>query len=219
MAHIKPIGIERALIVIRTVELETNLERAPLLPDILAPGLDVVFVGAAPSHSSAQCGHFYAGPTNKFWRLLHQAGFTPRLLRSEEDGEALRYGLGLTGIYKHIATSANHLLPMPGHDLRAALAAKMRACAPKFVCYNGKDVYHLCTGRVCMDWGEQAEQQDGARVFVVHSSSARADAWSRERLTLYQELRQLSASPSSNFAPIDSFVEWNGRQNGNECPF
>ena len=84
-----------------------------ILPDILAPGLDVIFVGAAPSRSSADIGHYYAGPTNKFWRLLSQAGFTPRLLRSEEDAEVLRYGVGLTGIYKHLSTSANHLLPAP----------------------------------------------------------------------------------------------------------
>ena len=44
----------------------------PILPDYLAPDLDVVFVGAAPSLSSEQVGHYYAGPTNKFWRLLHQ---------------------------------------------------------------------------------------------------------------------------------------------------
>src|SRR5262249_14669888 len=128
-----------------------------ILPDLLAPGLDVIFVGAAPSHSSAQVGHYYAGPTNKFWRLLSQASFTPRQLRSEEDTEVLRYGIGLTGIYRNLATSANHLLPVPTPEIRVALNAKLRRYAPRFVCYNGKDVYQLSTGRVCTDWGEQAE--------------------------------------------------------------
>ncbi len=75
------------------------------LPDILAPGLDVIFVGAAASHNSARAGHWYAGPTNKFWLLLAQSGFTPRQLRPEEDIEVLQYGLGLTCVFPHSATS------------------------------------------------------------------------------------------------------------------
>src|SRR4029453_3553278 len=102
--------------------------------------------------------------------------------RSEEDAEVLRCGVGLTGIYKHIATSANHLLPIPTAERRAALRDKLLHYAPRIVCYNGKDVYHLATGRVCTDWGEQEERLGASRVFVVHSSSARADFWGRERL-------------------------------------
>src|SRR5689334_2112333 len=82
-----------------------------LLSDILAPDLNVIFVGAAPSLHSARAGHWYAGPTNKFWLLLHQAGFTPRQLLPEEDEELLRYRLGLTCIHPHLSSSANHLLP------------------------------------------------------------------------------------------------------------
>lgn len=151
----------------------------------------MIFVGAAPSHSSADIGHYYAGPTNKFWLLLYQAGFTPRQLRSQEDAEVLRYGIGLTGIYKHLATSANHLLPTPSETLRAELRAKLLANAPRFICYNGKDVYQLCTGSVCTDWGAQEARLGSSRMYVVHSSSARADGWGQARLALYRELRTL----------------------------
>ncbi|HZO92022.1 MAG TPA: mismatch-specific DNA-glycosylase [Chthonomonadaceae bacterium] len=168
-----------------------NTDPAPLLPDLLAPGLDVIFVGAAPSLSAAASGHYYAGPTNRFWLLLYQAGFTPRQFRAEEDGEVLRYGIGLTGLFKHIASSANHLLPPPTETQRAHLREKLLAHAPGFVCFNGKDVYALATGRLCMDWGEQEERIGEARVYVVHSSSARADFWGRERLALYKELKEL----------------------------
>jgi TDG/mug DNA glycosylase family protein len=93
-------------------------ERTNILPDILAPGLDVIFIGAAPSHWSADAGHYYAGPTNKFWPVLHQSGFTPRRLRPEEDADVLHYGIGLTGIFKNLSTSANHLLPPPTPERR-----------------------------------------------------------------------------------------------------
>ncbi len=172
----------------------------PILPDMLVPGLDIVFVGAAPSLSSARVRHYYAGPTNKFWLLLHQAGFTPRQLRTEEDNEVLRYGIGLTGLYKGVSSSANHLLPPPTTQQRESLQRKLLECAPRFVCYNGKDVYQMATGKVCTDWGEQAvdrsltKSDDTApvktRIFVIHSSSARADGWGRDRLALYKELKQ-----------------------------
>ena len=164
---------------------------APILPDYLAPGLKVIFVGAAPSLSSAQVGHYYAGPTNKFWSLLHQAGFTPRLLRPEDDSEVLQYGIGLTGLYKNTSTSAVHLLPPPTDAQRRELRRKIALHKPAWICFNGKDTHQLVTGRVCMEWGEQAERIEGARVFVVHSSSARADGWGRERLALYRELRRI----------------------------
>ena len=166
-------------------------ERTPLLPDILAPNLDVIFVGAAASHSSADAGHYYAGPTNKFWLVLYQSEFTPRLLRTQEDGEVLQYGIGLTGIYKQLSTSANHLLPQPSRALQRELQDKLVQHSPRFVCYNGKDVYKLCTGRTCIDWGEQPELIGDSRVFVAISSSARADGWAKERVAQYRELRRL----------------------------
>lgn len=161
------------------------------LPDILAPDLDVIFVGAAASHNSARAGHWYAGPTNKFWLLLSQSGFTPRQLRPEEDGEVLKYGLGLTCLYPHLATSANHLLPTPTSDRRHQLQEKLLRYHPRFLCFNGKDVYQMSTGRMCTDWGEQTETIGHSRVFVVHSSSARADHWGADRLALYRELYTL----------------------------
>ncbi len=166
----------------------------PILPDYLAAGLNVVFAGAAPSLSSAQNGHYYAGPTNKFWSLLHQSGFTPRQLHPQEDSEILQYQIGLTGLYKNTSTSAVHLLPPPTDAQRRELRRKIALSAPVWVCFNGKDTYGLATGRVCVSWGEQADRFENARVFVVHSSSARADGWGRERLALYQELRHLITS-------------------------
>ena len=177
---------------------------APILPDYLAPGLDVIFAGAAPSLSSAQIRHYYAGPTNKFWRLLHEGGFTPRLLHPEEDAEVLRYGIGLTGLYKNTSTSAVHLLPPPTDTQRQELTRKITMYAPRFVCFNGKDVYRLATGRVCVEWGEQPEQIGRSRVFVVHSSSARADGWGRERLALYRELKTLTHITQANSSNIGS---------------
>lgn len=163
-------------------------EPAALLPDILAPNLHVVFVGAAPSLWAAQEGHYYAGPRNRFWLLLYQAGFTPRPLLPEEDITLPQYGIGLTALFHHIASNANHLLPLPSPSQRDALIARLLQCAPRWVCYNGKDVYQLVTGQKCKHWGEQKQLLGRSRVFVTISSSGRADAWGQERLALYRAL-------------------------------
>jgi TDG/mug DNA glycosylase family protein len=65
-----------------------------VLPDYLAPGLRVVFCGTAVSATSAARGHYYAGPGNEFWPLLHQSGLTPVLLTPDDDAHVLDFGLG-----------------------------------------------------------------------------------------------------------------------------
>src|SRR2546430_9810726 len=66
------------------------------VPDVLEPGLDVVFCGINPGRVSAAAGAHFANPRNDFWRLLHDADFTPRLMESSEQLELPRFGLGLT---------------------------------------------------------------------------------------------------------------------------
>ena len=76
-----------------------------VLDDILRPGLNVVFCGTAVATASAKRGHYYAGRGNKFWELLHTAGFTPIQLRPEDDISLLDYGIGITDLVKDFSQS------------------------------------------------------------------------------------------------------------------
>lgn len=172
----------------------SDLRYAPdedFLPDILAPGLDVVFVGAAPSYYAADSGHYYAGPRNRFWLLLYQAGFTPRQLDAVEDGTVTAYGIGLTGLMKRVASSDNTVLPAPTEEQRSQLRDRLLRFAPRFICYNGKDVYRICTGQPDCAWGIQHDMLGPAAQYVVHSTSGRADGWGADRLYLFRELHGL----------------------------
>ena len=82
----------------------------PVLPDLLVPGLDVVFCGTAAGRRSAELGQYYAHPQNKFWRTLHAIGLTPRLLAPHEYRSLLDLGIGATDIAKH-ASGMDHQLP------------------------------------------------------------------------------------------------------------
>jgi double-stranded uracil-DNA glycosylase len=66
------------------------------VPDVLAPDLQAIFCGINPGRVSAAAAAHFANPRNDFWRLLHEAGFTPRQLAPENQFEALRYGVGIT---------------------------------------------------------------------------------------------------------------------------
>ncbi len=151
----------------------------------------MIFVGAAPSLYAAERGHYYAGPRNRFWQVLHQSGFTPRQLREEEDSKVLRYGIGLTAIFRCIASSDNATLPMPTDRDRLDLRERMLRYSPRVVCYNGKDVFRMCSGIEAPRWGLLREKLGESFQFVVPSTSGRADGWGAERLMLFMRLKEL----------------------------
>lgn len=99
-----------------------------VLPDILAPGLNIVFCGTAVSNVSAQREAYYAGPGNMFWPTLFAIGLTPRLLQPEEFREVLSYGLGLTEFVKAVRVAVLVALNSPVVD--DTLAVIMAACCP-----------------------------------------------------------------------------------------
>jgi double-stranded uracil-DNA glycosylase len=74
-----------------------------MLPDFLAPELKLLFCGTAASHKSAERGHYYAGPGNRFWPLLAETGLTPRLFAPEDDHLLLGLGIGLTDLAKDVS--------------------------------------------------------------------------------------------------------------------
>ncbi|MDE2127730.1 MAG: mismatch-specific DNA-glycosylase [Armatimonadetes bacterium] len=171
-----------------------------LLPDYLTVGLGVVFVGSAPGMAAAAQGHYYAGTRNRFWSLLHETGFTDRELRPEDDERITRYGIGLTGLMKYIAIHANADLPPPPAADKQKLCDKLATYRPDVICFNGKDVYQMCSGTPASSWGLQRERFADRPAFVVVSTSGRADAWSADRRYLFHELRALVTLPQVDYS-------------------
>ena len=163
------------------------------LPDIIAPGLDLLFVGFNPSVISAVRGHFYARPGNRFWPLLALAGLTPRRYAPEEDRTLLALGIGITDLCP-IPTPGIADVPRAVAEAgRGALAAKVAEYTPRIVSFNGKATYERFFGRSPAGWGRQAARIGTAPslVFVTPSSSGRANGVSREREAAYLALGEL----------------------------
>lgn len=99
------------------------LPSSHLIPDLLEPGLKLVFCGTALGRKSAEARAYYANPTNLFWRALHEVGLTPERLRSADYPRLLEHGIGLTDLSKrHFGNDAE--LPDGAFD-RSALREKM----------------------------------------------------------------------------------------------
>jgi TDG/mug DNA glycosylase family protein len=108
----------------------------PVLPDLLRPGLRLVICGSAAGTVSARRGAYYAGPGNRFWPILAETGLTPRRLRPDEFTLLPVFGIGLTDLAKH-AFGADTAIRRGDYD-PDGLLARLRACRPGVLAFNGK---------------------------------------------------------------------------------
>jgi double-stranded uracil-DNA glycosylase len=146
-----------------------------VLPDVLGPGLRVVFCGTAAGTVAARLGAPYAGPGNRFWWVLHEVGLTPRELAPAEFRELPRHGIGLTDVAKH-ASGSDASLTRSDFD-PAAVIAKVERCTPRMLAFVGKRAaQEVLGGRVTC--GRQAAAIGRSEVWVVPSTSGAArGAW------------------------------------------
>ncbi|MPZ84376.1 MAG: G/U mismatch-specific DNA glycosylase [Actinophytocola sp.] len=145
--------------------------RSRTLPDVIAPGLAVLFSGINPGLYSAATGHHFARPGNRFWPALHRSGFTPRQLHPSEQDELTALGLGATNIVARATARADELTPdelRRGAELLAALAERY---APRFVAIVGISAYRTAFTRPKATIGPQDERIGGARLWVLPNPS------------------------------------------------
>ena len=164
------------------------------VPDVLGPGLTVVFCGINPGRASSEAGAHYANPRNDFWRLLHDAGFTPRLYDPSEQHDLLSLGIGLTNAAFRTTRGSGDLRrgDFEGSAGRLErLAAELR---PGVLAFVGKTGYEGVF-RERPEHGLQERRLGTTRLFVLPSTSpANAAVPYDERLRWFSELRNLAAT-------------------------
>jgi TDG/mug DNA glycosylase family protein len=157
----------------------------------VAPGLDVIFCGINPGLVSAASGHNFARPGNRFWPALHGAGFTPRLMRPEEDLELPRYGIGMTNVVDRPSAGAHDLTD---EELRAGasrVAALVERWEPRVLAVVGIGAYRTGWERRKATVGLQEELVGGRPVWVLPNTSGRTAHYQLPDLVrLFGELRE-----------------------------
>jgi TDG/mug DNA glycosylase family protein len=142
-----------------------------ILPDVLQPGLKLVFCGTAAGKRSATERAYYAHPGNLFWRALFEAGLTSRQLSPPEFPQLLDYGIGLTDLAKHHVGNDDEL-PRDAFDV-PALIAKIEHHTPRLLAFTSKNAARAVLGRT-VHYGLQNEAIGSTRLFVLPSPSGQA---------------------------------------------
>jgi len=160
------------------------------LPDVIAPGLDVLFCGINPSLLSAERGHHFARPGNRFWPALHLAGLTPRRLTPDEDGELPALGLGITNV---VARPTRTAAELSRAELRAGavgLAQLVTEHRPRVLAVLGITAWRVAFDRPSAVLGRQPERIGGAVTWVApNPSGLNAHHQLPDLARLYRELR------------------------------
>ncbi|HEY0146584.1 MAG TPA: G/U mismatch-specific DNA glycosylase [Methylovirgula sp.] len=164
------------------------------LPDVLAPGLAVVFCGINPGAHAAAAGHNFVGRSNRFWRAVHLAGFTPTELSAEEDQTFVRYGCGLTVAVARPTRRAEEITRDERSAGAAALRARIEHYAPRTIAFLGKASFAAIMGQRHVTWGPQPARFGGAAVWVVPNPSGLNRGFSLDQLVeAYGTLRRAVA--------------------------
>ncbi|MQA62499.1 MAG: G/U mismatch-specific DNA glycosylase [Actinophytocola sp.] len=145
--------------------------REVTIPDVIAPGLDVLFCGINPSLYSGATGHHFARPGNRFWPALHLAGFTPRLLSPSEQGQLVSYGLGVTNLVARTTARADELTSEELRDGALRLTALVERYRPRAVAVVGVTAYRAGFQRPRATVGRQDERLGDAMVWVLPNPS------------------------------------------------
>lgn len=160
----------------------------PMLNDVLAPNLLVLFIGLNPGITTAQSGHAYAHPSNLFWKLLHSSGLTDRRCAPQEDVNLPElYSCGFTNIVSRPSKDQSELSKAEMVAGTPALESKAREWQPEACCLVGKGIWEavwkyrhgraLKKAEFNYGWQDEASNMGrskkwtGARVFVAASTS------------------------------------------------
>jgi TDG/mug DNA glycosylase family protein len=157
--------------VTRPTRAQLERARGSTLRDVIAPGLDVLFVGINPSLYSAAVGHHFARPGNRFWPTLHRCGMTPRQLAPEEDAQLLDYGGGLTNLVARATARADEVAATELVAGGRALRRKVRRFAPRRVAVVGVTAYRVAFAQPGAAIGRQPGDLAGATLWVLPNPS------------------------------------------------
>jgi double-stranded uracil-DNA glycosylase len=141
------------------------------VPDVIAPDLDVLFCGINPGLYTAAIGHHFGRPGNRFWPVLHRAGFTPRLLSPHEEGELIPLGCGITNVIPRATATAAELTREEYVAGGIALRRRLARFRPRFLAILGVGAYRAAFDEPRAAIGPQETPIGSTRVWVLPNPS------------------------------------------------
>jgi double-stranded uracil-DNA glycosylase len=155
----------------RPTQADLDAARDRTIPDVIAPGLRVVFAGINPGLYSAATGYHFARPGNRFWPALYRSGFTERVFRPDEQEQLLGLGLGITNVVARATARADELRPAEFLTGAGILTAKITRLRPRWLAVLGVTAYRAAFGRRHAVVGPQDEAIGETGVWVLPNPS------------------------------------------------
>lgn len=150
-------------------ELAAAVDRT--IPDVIGPGLRVLFCGINPGLMSAVTGHHFARAGNRFWPALDRSGFTPRLLRPDEQRELLGLGLGITNVVARATAGAAELTADEYRAGGVVLRAKVAEYRPRWLAVVGIGAYRVAFAKPKAVLGRQPDTLGKTGLWVLPNPS------------------------------------------------
>ncbi|MGE8432491.1 G/U mismatch-specific DNA glycosylase [Chryseobacterium joostei] len=162
-----------------------------MLTDIITTNLSVIFCGINPGLKSSNDGHHFSGKSNRFWKVLHQSGFTPYEVEAVNDTSILDFGYGLTTAVARATSRADELSKEEFNDALESFTNKIMEFQPQYIAFLGKAAYKAFSKKKEIQWGQQREDFCGAKVWVLPNTSGLNRGFSLDQLvTYYKEFYQ-----------------------------
>lgn len=184
------------------------VQEKPLhLADKIPANLHTLFVGINPAVRSAEVGHYYAHPTNMFWKLISASGITPKPVTTKDDDVLVKHGFGFTDVAKRPTASAGELESNEFHAARQRLTEIIIERQPKTVAFVSKRAaraFLQAAPHAPISYGPQAELYYGATVWFLPSTSGQSngDSSYEEKLAAFEQLAR----------HVASYYQWGQRQ-------
>jgi double-stranded uracil-DNA glycosylase len=165
------------------------------IPDVIAPGLRVLFSGINPGLYSAATGRHFARPGNRFWPALHRSGFTPRQFRPDEQDLLLGLGLGITNVVDRATARADELTDAELRDGGRVLRGKAERLAPRWLAVVGVTAFRAAFGQPRATVGPQEMAFGGTRLWVLPNPSGLNAHWTADSLAAeFARLREAAGA-------------------------
>lgn len=166
------------------------------VPDVIAPGLSVLFCGINPGLYTAAIGHHFGRPGNRFWPTLHGAGFTKRLLDPSEEQELLPLGFGITNVVARATAAADELSEEEIIAGGKILQRKVRKFQPRFLAVLGIGAYRVAFRCPRATHGLQEELIGETQIWLLpNPSGLNAHYRPVDLVRVFRQLREAVQKP------------------------
>jgi TDG/mug DNA glycosylase family protein len=192
------------------------------VPDVVGPGLDVLFCGINPGRTSGSLGQHFARPGNRFWKLLHAAGFTDRVLAPAEQRLLLDYKLGVTNLVDRTTRAGADVGPLELVEGARRLTRKVERWSPAWLAVLGVVAYRQAFGRPGATIGRQPECIDSTGIWVLPNPSGLQARYQLPQMAeMFAELRAAAVRAgvprSDEFATREPSVDQTQEERGTPC--